>query len=120
VVPIEFDDALPFIPRRAFFTFDVPTREVRGESAHRSLAQVLICLRGSVSVVVDDARRRDEIVLNSPTVGLFVPPRTWVVRYRHSAEALVLGLASAPYDASDYVRSYEEFRALALGDAGAV
>lgn len=115
LVPIEFNDALPFVPRRAFFMFDVPTKDVRGESAHRTLSQILICLRGSVSLVVDDAHRREEIHLNSPDIGIFVPPRTWLSRYRHSADALVMGLASAPYDPDDYIRSYEDFRAIALG-----
>jgi UDP-2-acetamido-3-amino-2,3-dideoxy-glucuronate N-acetyltransferase len=114
LVPIEFNDSLPFVPRRAFFVFDVPTKDVRGENAYRTLSQVLICLKGSVSVVIDDGHRREEILLSGPDLGLLVPPLIWVARYRHSADVLMMGLASAPYDPADYVRNYEEFRELAL------
>jgi hypothetical protein len=33
----------------------------------------------------------------------------WSVQYRFSADAKVLVLASGPYDASEYVRDYDEF-----------
>ena len=112
LIPIEFEAALPFRPMRAFLSFDVPTKEVRGESAHRTLEQVLVCVRGSLSVVLDDGIEREEIQLARADVGLYVPRLTWVSRYRHSSDAVVLGLVSAPYDASDYIRGYEEFLSL--------
>ena len=51
---------LPFVPVRCFVVFDIPSKEVRGEHAHRSCHQSLICPRGSVSIVVtmDDVERR--------------------------------------------------------------
>ena len=92
----------------------VPSKEVRGENAHRTLHQFLVCLRGSCTVVLDDAREREEIVLDSPRIGLYIPPMTWVTQYRHSADALLLVLASEAYDPDDYLRDYDEFRRLAL------
>jgi acetyltransferase-like isoleucine patch superfamily enzyme len=100
---------LPFVPCRAFFVFGVPSREVRGEHAHRTLEQFLICVNGECSVLVDDGRRREEILLQGPRTGVYVPPLVWAVQYRFSADAVLAVLASAPYDEADYVRDYEEF-----------
>lgn len=105
----EFGRELPFEPQRYFVVFDVPSREVRGDSAHLELEQFVVCLRGTLAVVVDDGREREEIVMDSPEVGLFVPRLTWTTFYRHSADALMLVLASAAYDPADYIRDYEEF-----------
>jgi hypothetical protein len=91
--------------------FDVPGKDVRGERAHRQCHQFLICARGSVSVVVDDGKASEEIVLDAPNLGLYVPPMTWAVQYRHSADALVLVFASDRYDPNDYIRNYDEFLA---------
>src|SRR3954470_22259702 len=50
----EFAAHVPFVPRRYFMVFDVPGKDVRGEHAHRSCHQFLVCARGSVAVVLDD------------------------------------------------------------------
>ena len=105
----EGETHLPFLPRRYFVVYDVPSREVRGEHAHRRLQQVLVCLRGSVEVMIDNGRRRDLVTLAEPSVGLYVPPMTWLSHYGYSPNALLLVLASDPYDANDYVRDYDEF-----------
>lgn len=72
----EVGKPLPFVPRRVFTVFDVPSREVRGEHAHRTLEQVPVCIRGEVSIVVDDGTQREEVKLDSPRVGLYIPPMT--------------------------------------------
>ena len=108
----QIGDGLPFQPRRYFLVYDVPSREVRGEHAHRRLEQLLICIKGSVSVVVDDGARRAEIELASPETALYVPPMVWAVQYGYSPDAVLLVLASDTYDAEDYIRDYEEFERL--------
>jgi len=107
----EFVDEIPFTPLRYFVVFDVPGKEVRGEHAHRRCHQFLVCLRGSVSVVVDDGAASQEIELKESNVGLCIRPMVWAVQYRYSADALLLVFASDHYDAADYIRDYAEFRA---------
>lgn len=109
----EIDAQLPFAPKRYFVVFDVPSEEVRGEHAHRELEELLVCIKGSVSVVLDDGTRRAEIRLDSPDRGLYVPPMIWSVQYRYSADAVLLVLASERYDADDYIRHYDDFLAAA-------
>jgi dTDP-4-dehydrorhamnose 3,5-epimerase-like enzyme len=108
----EFLRDIPFEAKRYFIVSDVPGTEVRGEHAHRTCEQFLICIRGSVSVVVDDGSSAEEIELNQSSRGLYVPPMIWAVQYRYSADAILLVFASDYYDAADYVRDYDEFRAL--------
>jgi UDP-2-acetamido-3-amino-2,3-dideoxy-glucuronate N-acetyltransferase len=100
---------LPFRPQRTFLVYDVPTTDVRGEHAHRRCEQLLVCVHGSVACVVDDGSRRQEVVLDTPTSALYVPPMTWGTQYRYSPDAVLLVLASHPYDASDYIRDYGLF-----------
>ena len=114
----EFPVDIPFVPKRYFMVFDVPGKHVRGEHAHRACHQFLVCARGSLTVVVDDGAGSEEVVLDEPNVGLYVPPMTWAVQYKYSADALLLVFASDPYDAEDYVRDYDDFLAAVRGRSG--
>lgn len=109
---------LPFAPKRFFTVSDVPTKEVRGEHAHRALEQILICVNGSLAVVVDNGARRAEITLDRPDRGLYLPPMTWATQYRYSRDAVLLVLCSDLYDPDDYIRDYDEFAQLALSANG--
>ena len=108
----EVEKHLPFHPKRYFLVYEVPTERVRGEHAHRKLHQLLVCIRGAVTIVVDDGKRRAELTLDRPTLGLYVPPMVWAIQYRYTSDAMLLVLASDPYDADDYIRDYDEFRRL--------
>lgn len=112
----EFERSVPFLPKRYFLVFDVPSREIRGEHAHRQCQQFLICVRGSCAVVADDGRNRCEYVLDRPTLGIYLPAMTWGTQYKYSSDAVLLVFASDYYDAADYIRDYGEFAALV--DAG--
>jgi dTDP-4-dehydrorhamnose 3,5-epimerase-like enzyme len=91
---------------------------VRGEHAHKACHQFLVCLKGACTIVLDDSVHRDEVRLDSPKVGLHIPPMVWGIQYRFSADALMLVLASDTYDADDYIRNYDDFLALMGRAAG--
>lgn len=100
---------LPFIPQRFFLLYGVPSKEVRGEHAHRELHQFLLCIKGSCAIVVDDGKDRCEIVLDRPTLGLYVPPMIWATQYKFTNDAVLLIQASDIYKAEDYIRDYGEY-----------
>lgn len=106
---VELTRDLPFTPARFFAVFGVPSKDVRGEHAHHVCSQVLIALRGSVRCIVDDGERRDEVLLESPDVGLYMPPMTWGTQFDYSADAVLGVFASHPYDSADYIRDYDTF-----------
>jgi acetyltransferase-like isoleucine patch superfamily enzyme len=109
---LEQGKGLPFVPKRVFWVFNVPSRDVRGEHAHHKCEQFLVAAHGGVSVVVDDGATREEVRLDSPTLGLYLAPMVWGVQYKFDADAVLMVAASEPYDASDYIRDYAEFRRL--------
>jgi UDP-2-acetamido-3-amino-2,3-dideoxy-glucuronate N-acetyltransferase len=102
---------IPFVPRRFFCVMHVPSKDVRGAHAHHVCEQFLVCQTGSVAVVLDDGDVREEVVLADPQLGLYVPPMVWSVQYRYTSDALLLVLASHPYEPEDYIRDYDEFLA---------
>lgn len=113
----EFPRDIPFLPKRYFLVFNVPSVKTRGEHAHRRCHQFLICVKGSVAVVVDDGRNRREVLLDAPNQGLHLPPMTWGIQYKYSADAVLLVFASDYYDAGDYIRDYTEFTALVRAES---
>jgi UDP-2-acetamido-3-amino-2,3-dideoxy-glucuronate N-acetyltransferase len=108
LVATEFSD-LPFVPQRAFLVYDVPSKEVRGEHAHRACEQFLVCVSGSVNVLADDGTHRQEFVLDDPSVGIHLKAMTWGTQYKYSPGTVLMVFASLPYDDADYIRDYEEF-----------
>lgn len=108
----ELGREVPFDVKRYFLVYGVPNMEIRGEHAHLQCHQFLIAVKGSVHVVADDGRQREEIVLDRPSLGLHLPPMIWAMQHRYSADAVLLVLTSHHYDAADYVRDHDQFVAL--------
>lgn len=105
----ELANTLPFVPKRFFTVFDVPSRKVRGEHAHVKLHQFLVCVSGECSLVVDDGARRRELLLDSPAVGVHLAPMVWGIQYKFSHDAVLMVLASDSYDPEEYIRDYDEY-----------
>ena len=108
----ELGASLPFAVMRYFLVFGVPTREIRGEHAHRTLDQFLVCVHGNCSVRLFDGDAGEEILLNRPDLGLYVPPMVWTTEYKYSPDAVLLVLASDVYRDDDYIRDVDEYLAL--------
>ena len=105
----EIGNQIPFEVKRYFLVYSVASKEIRGEHAHRSLHQFLICVHGRCHVVADDGTNRQEFVLDSPTIGLHLPPMVWGIQYKYTEDAVMLVLASDKYDPASYIRDYSEF-----------
>jgi UDP-2-acetamido-3-amino-2,3-dideoxy-glucuronate N-acetyltransferase len=105
----EFGKDLPFTPTRCFWVFGVQSREVRGEHAHKRCHQFLVCVSGQLVVMLDDGVSRTEVALESPSVGLHIPPGVWATEYKYSKDSVLIVLASHPYDSDDYIRDYDKF-----------
>jgi acetyltransferase-like isoleucine patch superfamily enzyme len=108
----EIGEQIPFEIKRYFLVYGVASKEIRGEHAHRSLHQFLICVHGRCHVVADDGTNRQEFVLDDPTIGLHLPPMVWGIQYKYSEDAALLVLASDRYDPASYIRDYNEFLTL--------
>jgi UDP-2-acetamido-3-amino-2,3-dideoxy-glucuronate N-acetyltransferase len=109
LIPVEMKEKIPFTVARIFFVTDVPSQRIRGEHAHRTCHQMLLCLQGSVSVAVDNGTIRETHLLDTPEVALHIPPMIWASQYHYSGNAVLAVFASHSYEAADYIRDYPSF-----------
>lgn len=105
----ELGCGLPFVPKRYFVVYSVPGPENRGDHAHIACEQFMLCLKGSCKVMVDDGSNSEDVLMDDPTLGLYVPPMVWAKEHRYSSDAVLLVLASEVYQSEDYIRDYDEY-----------
>jgi oxalate decarboxylase/phosphoglucose isomerase-like protein (cupin superfamily) len=102
------DGHLPFQIQRVFYLYDIPGGESRGAHAHKNCHQFLVAASGSFEVLVNDGVDQKIFQLNRSNVGLYIPPGIWASEINFSSGSVCLVLASDLYDASDYIRDYNE------------
>lgn len=100
---------IPFEIKRAYYLYDVPGGSDRGSHAHKNLHQFVVAMSGSFDVVLDDGKEKKRFHLNRSYYGLYVRPMMWRDLDNFSSGAVCMVLASEHYDATDYIRDYEEF-----------
>lgn len=109
---VESGQELPFEVQRIYWIYKVPEDKSRGMHANKIAYQYLVAVHGTVEVCLENAKERKHFVLDSPDQGLLVPPLTWNELQKFSEDAVLLVMASHPYEPDTYVNSYEEFRKL--------
>ena len=92
-----------------YYLYDVPSGSKRGGHAHKKLEQLIVAASGSFEVEMSDGKNKKTFLLNSPSVGLYVPPMLWRNLKNFSGGAICLVLASLLYDEHDYYRNYKTY-----------
>tara|TARA_Y100001935_G_scaffold230328_1_gene210588 strand:- start:639 stop:1046 length:408 start_codon:yes stop_codon:yes gene_type:complete len=110
LVALESSKTIPFEIRRVYYIFDTRSGVTRGMHAHKNLRQVLVCVSGKCSVVLDNGIEREEIILDSPLKGLLLGGNIWREMRDFSTDCVLLVLASELYDEADYIRDYKLFK----------
>ena len=101
LIPLESNDNIPFDIKRVYYIYDVEEKVRRGFHSHKNLHQVLICVHGTVKILVKTPKKEKIIVLDDPTKGLYIGPNIWREMYDFEDGAVLLVLASEHYDESD-------------------
>ena len=109
LIAAEQNHNVPFDIKRVYYIFDTAPNVVRGRHAHRTLEQIAICVSGSCDINVQEGGMRQTYHLDSPTTGLYIGGVVWREMQHFSPDAVLLVLASAYYDETDYIRDYQEF-----------
>ena len=109
LVAIEEGKDLPFPIRRVYYIYDTLPQVRRGYHAHRNLEQILICVSGSCKIHLDNGRETAEVLLDKPNEGLYLANDIWREMYDFTEGAVLMVLASMPYDEKDYIRNYDKF-----------
>lgn len=107
---IEEETNIPFGIKRSHWIYDVPGGEVRGGHAYRKTEEFIVALSGSFDVILDNGKERKVFHLNRSYYGLYVPAGYWREMENFSTNSLAFVLSSTKYDASDYIRDYDEFK----------
>ncbi len=107
---IEENQQIPFVIKRVYYLYDVPSGASRGGHAHKELQQIVIALSGSFDVILDDGYSQKSFFLNRPHYGLYIPPGIWRELENFSSNSVALSLVSKKYSESDYIRDYETFK----------
>jgi len=111
---VENGNTIPFGVKRVYYLYDVPGGESRGGHAHKKLQQLIVAASGSFNVTLDDGNVKRTFTLNRPYQGLLVVPGIWRELDDFSSGSVCLVLASHRYEASDYIRDYNDFLKLKL------
>jgi dTDP-4-dehydrorhamnose 3,5-epimerase-like enzyme len=106
---LELGESAPFEVRRVYWLVNTPSGVTRGLHAHKALEQLIFVPKGTVTIVLDDGRVKTTHVMTSASPPLHVRPGIWRTLDAFSDDAVVMVLASATYDASDYIHDYEAF-----------
>ncbi len=101
---------IPFDVQRIYWIYGVPDDQSRGMHANRISYQYLVAVKGVVEICLENADGRKHYLLDSPDKGLLVPPLTWNELLKFSEDAVLLVMASHPYEPQTYINSYEEFQ----------
>jgi len=109
LVALEGNRSVPFDIKRVYYIFGTKKGVSRGFQAHRNLRQVAVCVTGSCRFVLDNGKKKEEIILDSATKGLLIEDLIWHEMYDFSPDCVLMVLASEYYDESDYIRDYQEF-----------
>ena len=109
LIAIEQFKDLPFEIKRVYYISDTLEGVRRGFHAHLNLEQILVCVKGSCKIHLDDGSDTAEVLLDKPDKALYIANNMWREMSDFSPDAVLLVLASEYYDEADYIRDYDKF-----------
>ncbi len=101
---------IPFDIKRIYWVYDVPGGEMRGSHAFKESYEFIIALSGSFDIILNDGENQMKYSLNRSYYGLYVPNLLWRSIENFSTNSLALIVSSIAYDATDYIRDFDEFK----------
>lgn len=102
-------DVIPFVMKRVYYLYDVPSGAERGGHSHKVQQEFLVALSGSFTVVLTDGKDKISVTLNKPNEGLWIPNGIWRELENFSSGSVCLVIASDIFEEADYIRDYNEF-----------
>lgn len=105
----EANKDIPFEIKRIYYTYGVPVNTKRGMHAHKKLQQVLWCPYGKIEVILDNGKKKESFLLDSPEKRLLVLKGFWHDMYWRKKNSVLCVAASDYYTEEDYIRDYDEF-----------
>lgn len=114
VITIAEGENIPFTVKRVYWVTSNHKDEIRGEHAHKSCQQLIICIDGQLIVKLEDINgKKYSYNLAKPNSMLLIPCQFWS-KTEYKKGSVVLVLASHEYEEEDYIRDYTHFKAQRL------
>lgn len=85
---------------------------MRGNHANKDSHFILVCVKGSCKVLVNDGENQAKFTLDSPKKALYLNKMVWKEMYDFSKDAILLVLTNTLYNENEYIRSFEDFLVL--------
>lgn len=95
---------VPFEIKRVFWIFDVPDGVSRAGHSHKNCEQLILAIRGSFKVYVEDSES-DYYILDDPHEAIYAPSGTYIRIGDLTPDAVCLVICSEHYSEEDYVRT---------------
>jgi hypothetical protein len=96
------EKSIPFDIKRIFYIYGVD-ESTRGGHRHHQTVQAAVCLTGSCTIYNNNGVTIKEFRLDSPSKCLILEPADWHQMYNFSGNAILMVLASTPFDPQDYI-----------------
>lgn len=109
LVVIEGGQDIPFDVQRVFYIYGSDSTVIRGQHANKVSEFVLINVAGQSKVRITDGTEEIIVELNKPMMGVYIPCMVWKDMYDFSKDSVLLVLASTHYDATEYIRNYDDY-----------
>lgn len=93
----------PLGAQRGFYIYGVDDQTARGQHRHHQCHMALSCPLGSVTIYVQTPDEDFSYRLHKDQPWLVLPPTVWRMMYAFSPDAVLVVLASEPYDVQDYI-----------------
>ena len=100
---------VPFEIKRVYYLSGIKEGKKRACHAHRNSQRLTTAVCGSCEATLFDGKNKETFLLNSQKEALFFDKGVWCELNNFSPDAVLLLLASEPYDESEYIRDYNEF-----------
>ena len=98
--------------KRIYYISKVPEGTRRGFHAHKELKQLLFCPYGRIQLILENEKGREEIELSDPSIGVVIEKPTWREMLWLQKDSVLCVAASEYYKVEDYIRDYNEFKAM--------
>lgn len=108
LIPIELKN-VPFEVKRVFVVNNVPLNEIRGNHSHYNTKQYLICINGSVDVILNDGIN-ETIYKLIKGQSILIPELIWDSQKFTSENSEILVFCSTEYDINDYILDFNKFK----------
>ena len=104
---IVIEKEIPFNFKRIYYIYGVDNSE-RGKHRHKKTIQAAICISGKCEIYCNNGTKKTTYKLDSPNKCLILDPKDWHKMYNFSNDAILMVIASEPFDKNDYI--FEEYK----------